>query len=82
MLEKVQPWKSHWPPRERQVEGVEYASKKGEVIIMDGTSAGTSGKGLQVDNVDIVPQENKVGSITALPLLVKRLRKQLIDRYP
>lgn len=38
--DKVQPWKAHWPAAERKVEGVEYAAKHGDVIIMDGASRG------------------------------------------
>jgi len=41
-LEKTQPWKTHWPPPAKNSEGVEFGIKKGEVIVVDGTSAKAS----------------------------------------
>jgi len=41
-LEKTQPWKAHWPPPAKNSEGVEFGIKKGEVIVVDGTSAKAS----------------------------------------
>jgi hypothetical protein len=39
-LEKEQPWKAHWPPVDKASnKGVEYGMQKGEVIVVDGTSA-------------------------------------------
>jgi hypothetical protein len=41
--DKAQPWKAHWPPAEaKATEGVEYGVKKGEVVVVDGTSAKVS----------------------------------------
>jgi hypothetical protein len=37
---KDQPWKAHWPPVDKASSGeVEYGVQKGEVIVVDGTSA-------------------------------------------
>jgi hypothetical protein len=39
-MEKEQPWKAHWPPVDKaSSEGVEYGMQKGELIVVDGTSA-------------------------------------------
>jgi len=39
---KVQPWMAHWPPAAKPSQGVEYGVQKGEVIVVDGTSAKAS----------------------------------------
>jgi hypothetical protein len=37
---KEQPWKAQWPPVDKASSGgVEYGVQKGEVIVVDGTSA-------------------------------------------
>lgn len=43
--EKTQPWRAHWPPTPpaKKAEGVEYGVPKGEVVVVDGTSAKVSG---------------------------------------
>jgi hypothetical protein len=41
--EKSQPWKAHWPPPAKATEeGVEYGVEKGQVVVVDGTSAKVS----------------------------------------
>lgn len=41
--EKCQPWKAHWPPAAKATEeGVEYGVEKGQVVVVDGTSAKVS----------------------------------------
>ncbi len=37
--EKTQPWRAHWPPLPKATEGVEYGVEKGQVVVVDGTSA-------------------------------------------
>jgi hypothetical protein len=39
---KTQPWKSHWPPAPKATAGVEYGVEKGNVVVVDGTSAKVS----------------------------------------
>ncbi|RFU32332.1 hypothetical protein B7463_g4029, partial [Scytalidium lignicola] len=40
---KAQPWMAHWPPAAKPSQvGVEYGVQKGEVIVVDGTSAKAS----------------------------------------
>ena len=41
-IEKTQPWKAHWPAPAKQVSGIEYGVQKGEIVIVDGTSAKAS----------------------------------------
>jgi len=38
-VEKTQPWKAHWPPPAKATEGIEYGVEKGQVVVVDGTSA-------------------------------------------
>ncbi|KAG4420757.1 hypothetical protein IFR04_006143 [Cadophora malorum] len=40
--QKTQPWKAHWPPASKAASGVEYGIEKGEVVVVDGTSARVS----------------------------------------
>ena len=40
--QKTQPWKVHWPPAFKAAPGVEYGVEKGEVVVVDGTSARVS----------------------------------------
>lgn len=40
--QKLQPWMAHWPPAAKPSQGVEYGVQKGEVIVVDGTSAKAS----------------------------------------
>jgi hypothetical protein len=39
--QKAQPWKKNWPPAETKAcpNGIEYGVGKGEVVVVDGTSA-------------------------------------------
>ena len=41
---KRQPWKAHWPPKHQHQEGLKAPKglgfEKGEIIVMDGNSAG------------------------------------------
>jgi hypothetical protein len=41
-IEKTQPWRAHWPPPAKKEEGIEYGVQKGEVVVVDGTSAKVS----------------------------------------
>lgn len=41
-IEKIQPWKAHWPAPAKQESGIEYGVQKGEVVVVDGTSAKVS----------------------------------------
>jgi hypothetical protein len=40
--EKTQPWRAHWPAPAKATEGVEYGVEKGQVVVVDGTSAKVS----------------------------------------
>jgi hypothetical protein len=41
--QKSQPWRAHWPPTDHKTQsGVEYGVKKGDVIVVDGTSVRVS----------------------------------------
>jgi hypothetical protein len=40
--EKIQPWKAHWPAPAKQESGIEYGVQKGQVVVVDGTSAKVS----------------------------------------
>lgn len=40
--EKTQPWRAHWPAPAKNGEGIEYGVQKGEIIVVDGTSAKVS----------------------------------------
>jgi len=41
-IEKTQPWKAHWPAPAKQESGIEYGVQKGEIVVVDGTSAKVS----------------------------------------
>jgi hypothetical protein len=41
-IEKTQPWKAHWPAPAKQESGIEYGIQKGEIVVVDGTSAKVS----------------------------------------
>jgi hypothetical protein len=41
-VEKTQPWKAHWPAPAKATEGVEYGVEKGQIVVVDGTSAKVS----------------------------------------
>jgi hypothetical protein len=41
-IEKTQPWRAHWPAPAKKEEGIEYGVQKGEVVVVDGTSAKAS----------------------------------------
>jgi hypothetical protein len=41
-IEKTQPWRGHWPAPAKKEEGIEYGVQKGEVVVVDGTSAKVS----------------------------------------
>lgn len=44
--QKIQPWRVNWPVAPKEVKGIEYACKSGDIIIRDGTGAGTAGTAL------------------------------------
>lgn len=41
-IEKTQPWRAHWPAPAKKESGIEYGVQKGEVVVVDGTSAKVS----------------------------------------
>jgi hypothetical protein len=41
-IEKTQPWRAHWPAPAKEDEGIEYGVQKGQVVVVDGTSAKVS----------------------------------------